>query len=382
MDKLFGTFKKMQDHTGYTVKGKLRFSLLALLAVLVCVAAFYMEEKSLAVENTLLIGKKKEAVDLMIRACKAIKDKRLTLGHAIDPKTDPNQTGLIGHEYTDLTTTLGSLPSKRTSTQPLFAGVLVDMLYKAGVKGGDKVAICFSGSFPALNIAVLAAIRVMEARPVIISSVGASMYGANDPEITWLDMEKVLNDTGLFPFRSMAASLGGIAETRGGLDGTGIESGMEAIRRNRIPYLAEGKRGALEEDIKQRIRLYDKALAGEKPAVFINVGGASVALGYCRQALHLGSGLLARVPMATASRRGLIFRMAERRIPVIHLLHIQRLANRYGLPFDPFPLPFSGNPDTAGRVKKRLHQTMAIVTALTLFSLAVEVLDRKGFIRT
>ena len=76
------------------------------------------------------------------------------------------------------------------------------------------MAVSFSGSFPALNIAVLSAARVLDLHPVIISSVGSSMYGANQPEMTWLDMERILADKGLFPYRSNAASLGGIAGTR------------------------------------------------------------------------------------------------------------------------------------------------------------------------
>ena len=143
------------------------------------------------------------------------------MGIPVDRRLDTNDTGLIGVEYTDITTTLGSLAAKRTSTNPAFAAVVVDMLDRAGVRRGDAVAVSFSGSFPALNIAVLSAARALDLRPVIISSVGSSTYGANQPEMTWLDMERVLAEAGLFPYRSIAASLGGIAGSRGrpGRDG-------------------------------------------------------------------------------------------------------------------------------------------------------------------
>ena len=49
------------------------------------------------------------------------------------------------------------------------------------------------GSFPALNVSLLAACEQMQLRALPITSVGSSMWGANDPAFTWLDMEKLLN---------------------------------------------------------------------------------------------------------------------------------------------------------------------------------------------
>lgn len=363
---------------GYMVNGKIRFSRLIILALIAVFASVSLESWIISSEDALMTQKREAAV-LMMRATGIIKEKRLSLGIGVDPRTDPNETGLIGHEYTDLTTTRGSLIAKRTSTQPLFASVIVDMLAQAGVTKEDKVAVCFSGSFPALNIGVLAAIKTLGAKPVITSSVGASMYGANDPEITWLDMEKILRDTGVLPYCSLAASLGGIVETEGGLDGTGIEKGMATIQRNRITYLDEGEPGALEADIKNRLKIYDRFLEGNKPAAFVNVGGASVALGCCRKALHLGSGLMMRVPISTSPNRGLIFRMAERRVPVIHLLNIKWIASRYGLPLDPCPLPYEPESlDISIRLKKRLWRTTGILVGMILLCMVAEAAGRKN----
>ena len=36
--------------------------------------------------------------------------------------------------------------------------------------------------------------------------------------------------------------------------------------------------------------------------------------------------------------------MAARGVPVIHLLYVKGLADRYGLPWDPVPLPGPGEP--------------------------------------
>ena len=60
------------------------------------------------------------------------------------------------------------------------------------MKEGDPVAVSFSGSFPALNIAVYAAIRTLNLKPTIISSVSGSQWGANDPAFLWIDMEHFL----------------------------------------------------------------------------------------------------------------------------------------------------------------------------------------------
>ena len=67
-----------------------------------------------------------------------------------------------------------------------------------------------TGSMPGANIAVLSACQAMKVIPVIISSVGASQWGANQLDFTWLDMESALAKNDLFiTFRSVAASIGG-----------------------------------------------------------------------------------------------------------------------------------------------------------------------------
>jgi poly-gamma-glutamate system protein len=284
-------------------------------------------------------GEKKEATELMQHAMQAIRAEKLRMGIPVDRLVDPNGTGLIGAAYNDITTTRGSLVSKRASTHPAFAAVVVEMLDQAGVQPGDGVAISFSGSFPALNIAVLSAVKALNLRPVIISSVGASMYGANQPGMTWLDMERVLFERGIFPYRSLAASLGGIVETGGGLDGTGVAEGLAAIRRNKIPYLEEGGSPVLSADIERRLALFDRALGGRTPAAFINVGGSLTSLGSGRSVQRLPTGLAAKWPVSRDPERGLLLRMAERDVPVIHFLNIRSLAVRYGIPVDPIPLP-------------------------------------------
>lgn len=354
----------------YYRKGKT--STAALLIIAVCAALLlagveYLKE----IQKDPLFSDKLAAAKMMQKAIGVIKKEGLQMGIAIDRQLDPNETGIIGAEYTGLTTTLGSLSAKRTSTNPNFAGVIVEMLLKAGAKMEDAVAISFSGSFPALNIAVLSAVYVLKLKPVIISSVGASMYGANHPQLTWLDMELILKKNGIFPYISEAASLGGITETKGGLNGKGIGVGLEAIRRNGVSYLDEKGKKTLKDDIERRLAIYDKALGGRKPAIFINIGGTLTSLGNCPEAYSLSTGLISKVPSSNHPERGIIFRMSERGIPIIHLLDIKKIARRYGLPVDPIPVP--GIP--SGAIMKPQHYSRPVaVCGLLLLCLIMAAL--------
>lgn len=313
-------------------------SRLFLIALLACVFLYLLEFLRKSGEDPLLDVKVK-AARKMQEAMNVLKEEKLRRGLVIDKETDPNMTGMIGKDYTDLTTTLGPLSSKRTSTNPNFAGVIVEMLAQVGVRRGDPVAVSLSGSFPALNVALFSACSSLELRPVIISSVGASTYGANEPEFTWLDMEKVLRIHHLFPYRSVAASLGGLIETRGGIGGKGIEMGREAICRHDIQLLDEQGIPTLARDIERRLFIYEEACGGKRPGAFINIGGTLTALGRCPEAQSLGAGVLKPVPRSNHPLRGIIFRMGEKGAPVIHLLNIKKVALEYGLPIDPIPLP-------------------------------------------
>lgn len=300
-----------------------------------------------------------------------LRAERTRRGPAWDDDLDPNHTALIGRDYTDLTTTLGSLPAKRTATNPNLAGLVVELLDRAGVRRGDAIAAAFSGSFPALNLAVLAAARALELRPVIISSVGASTFGANEPGWTWPEMERVLAEHGVIQHRSTRVALGGIIDERGGLDGTGLELGREAIDRSGVPRLDEGGSATLERDVLRRMELY-RAGCGGKPRAFVNVGGGLASLGATSEAQVFPAGLILSAGPPRDSRRGLIVRMADDGVPVIHLLDMRHLAARFGLPFDPVPLP--GVPDGAVMRPRRFARVLAAggVVVLAVVLLGVE----------
>jgi poly-gamma-glutamate system protein len=140
---------------------------------------------------------------------------------------------------------------------------------------------------------------------------------------------------GVLPYRSAAASLGGISDTKGGIDGTGIDSGMVSIRRNNVPFLDEGGVRTQQFDIRRRIDFYSRMLKGVKPAAYINVGASQTALGNSPEAYKLTTGLLEHTPATDDPERGIIFHMREKGVPVIHLLKIRNLAKQFSIPFDP-----------------------------------------------
>jgi poly-gamma-glutamate system protein len=301
-----------------------------------------------------------QAVSFMRQAMQEIRRYREELGIPIDPQLDPNRSGLIGLEYSDLTTTEGSLVAKRTSLNPAFAALVVRLLREAGVRPGNRVAVAFTGSFPALNIATLAACRALQLQPQIISSVGASSFGANVPGLTWLDMERRLADAKIMPFHANAISLGGIVETGGGIDGSGLILARAAMHRYGAPVLDEGDYRAVERDMLRRQEVFEQR---GPVAAFINVGGALTSLGWVPEAAKLDVGLLKTIPSTRDANRGLIFRYFETGVPVIHLLNVVRLAEHHALPVDPAPLP-----EDAADSYRHLRRLMYCVLILVVWA--------------
>jgi poly-gamma-glutamate system protein len=134
------------------------------------------------------LEEKIEASMQAVRCFGAIRQARYGTESIQDRENDPDATGLIGQEHTLTTTDRGVLEAKLTSVNPNFAAVFVEYFHRLKLRPGDAVAMSLTGSFPALNIAALTAAETMGLRPLVISSVGASMWGANDPEFTGLDM--------------------------------------------------------------------------------------------------------------------------------------------------------------------------------------------------
>jgi len=301
-----------------------------------------------------------EAARIAKNAAEFLKEFRLQKGVFIDAVNDPNETALIGQDITPITTDRGYIEAKLTATNPNFAAVVVEMLKNAGLEKNDKVAVAFTGSLPGLNIAVHAALQTLKLKPIIITSVGASNWGANDPYYTWLDMENVLFKEGIIENKSIAASIGGGLDVGRGLSPEGRQLIIDAIERNKIEFINEEH---LENSIQKRIDIYDKYREKNNTKAFINVGGGISSLGSTENDKFVPSGLSMSLPMMNYPRRGVLIRMAEENIPIIHLLNINQLARKYGLPVSPTPLPVPGE----GQVFVQRRYSVILTLVLTLF---------------
>jgi len=272
-----------------------------------------------------------QASRIMEEAIRALREERVARGLGFTPD-DRERTGLVGEEMSPLVTTLGHLPAKRLAAEPAMAGLVLDLFQQAGVGPGDVIAAGFSGSLPGLNIAVLAAARALGAAPLVISSVGASQWGATEPAWTWLDMEAVLAARGVFAARSTAAARGGGVRHTFLLE-EGRAVAETAIRRNGLRELTGA---TLREQVDAHLETYRQAAARHPIALFVNVGGSSVNVGTC-EGEGLRPGILRRLPPCAPERRGLLHRFSAEGVPVIHLLDVRRLAREHSLLVAPQP---------------------------------------------
>jgi poly-gamma-glutamate system protein len=248
---------------------------------------------------------------------------------------DPNRTGLIGLDWSETTTTIGEVQAKRTTTNPDLAAAIARILLELNPAPGAAVGIVASASFPGANIAAIAAVETLGLKPVVVSSLGSSMYGANDPEFGWLDMEAAIRRAGIWRTRTTAVVLGGESATAESMTGTGREMLTNAARRNGYEPIAA-------RDLTELKRYVMKAMSDAAPeglAAVINVGGSVLGIGTCLDAYGIPSGLLKKRLPCESGLTGLVHDFAAREVPVLHILYVKRLALEWGLPYDPVPLP-------------------------------------------
>ncbi|MFO7895787.1 MAG: poly-gamma-glutamate system protein [Candidatus Cloacimonadales bacterium] len=282
---------------------------------------------------------KMKAAQEMQNAAKVLKQNRIDSGAYIDNLNDPNKTALVGDRESVIITDRGNLTSKLTSLNPNMAAVVVDFFKNAELKAGDKVAVSYTGSFPGMNLALFSAAKVMDLDLKIVSSVGASMFGATDPDFTWLDMEKVLNDSGVFPYHSSAASIGGGRDLGRGLSLRGRELILDAIERNNVTLI---NGSSLEDNIAQKMFILDELAAGDEYKLYVNIGGGLSSLGTTLNGQMVSPGLHRYLKLKNIPTKGTMFLFAERGVKLLHLLDIVGISNQYEMPVAPEPLPQAG----------------------------------------
>ena len=350
---------------------KSKFSLILLM--LVSIALFIWVENSRVFISDKYYEEKLAAAKLMQSAELAIKEYRNSEGIYIDEVNDPNRTAMIGDKQSPIVTDRGDLTSKLTSLNPNFAAVIVEMFEEANLKKGDKIAISLTGSFPALNIAVLSAAKVLELEPIIISSVGASMFGATDPEFTWLDMEEFFIQQNIFNYKSIAASIGGGRDLGRGLSKNGRELIIENINKHNIQLVhAE----TLEQNIFKKMEIY-KTSNENDITLYVNIGGGLSSIGATLNGKLIDPGLHRYLTLTNPPLKGTMLLFADEGIPVVHLLDITRLAEDNKLPIAPDPLPEPGNGSMFSDEKYDLRIATISFIILLILILVVIFFDHK-----
>lgn len=311
---------------------------------------------------------KMTASQLSLSAMESIRAARVQAGYEIDPTVDPAQSGLIGLPISSVTSVSGVLVAKQTSINPNFAAVIVDLLKRAKVKDGDTVAVGCSGSFPALNVSVYAALETMKVKPLIVSSAAASQWGANIPELLWIDMERILQEEGKFSFRSIAASMGGFEDSGKGLTQEGRDDIAKAVKRNGFKLLDPEKDFTAKID--ERFNLFKTSAKGAPIKAYINIGGGAVSNGRKVGKKLFNPGLNKRAPLGGKEVDGLMSRFIKEGTPVIHLVNINDLAARYDLATSPNTTPAIGKSTVFSKTGYNQWLAAAVLTIIliSLFS--------------
>jgi len=273
-------------------------------------------------ENALVLRSASERAERMMLVVRDLKTKA---GLATKDLRAPE--AMLGEEWSPFTTTLGSREAKELAANPHYAAVVLQMMIDAETRPGDTVAVNISGSFPSLAISTLAALEEYGAEYLLVSSIGASSFGANQPMATWADMEERLYRGGMIRHRSRFLTFGGDDDNGGGIDDEGKKMIRQAAMRNGMIVEVPG---SLDDAIALRETLFVNAGA----RLLINIGGNHAALGNCGHAERFPNGLQLAYAACADEQRGLLQRMAGRGLPVVHLLNIRDLSARYRLSAD------------------------------------------------
>lgn len=308
--------------------------------IIISAIFFILQRASLKEKPTKYYKLKKKASQETYIAFKMLKEEFLKRGGEIDPVNDPGETGLVGVRISPITTGEGNLTAKITSINPNFSALFIEFFKKLKLKKGDYIAIGMTGSFPALNISAIIASQTLGLKPIIITSVGSSSWGANIPFWTYLDMENFLYKRGIIKYRTIAASMGGGDDIGRGLDEDGRNLIKKAIERNKIKIFINEI--PLERAIEKRMEIYDSLSRG-KIKLFVNIGGGIANFGVSDLFYYLKPGLNypyeRRIDFKTLPVKGVVVRFLEKGIPVLNMHNIVKIAKRHKMPVSPAVIP-------------------------------------------
>lgn len=304
------------------------------------------------------------AAQLADRGMQAIREAGEVLGHKIDARFDPSGSGMIGLAMSPVTSLPAHLDAKQTSVNPNFAAVAVELLQQAGVGEGDVVAVGCTGSFPALNTCLYAALESIGAEPIVVHSAASSQFGANQPGMLWLDMERVLYDEGVISFRSHAATLGGFGDRARGMSAESQAMLAASLERNGVDSL---QIDSLSQSVRSRMNFYRSVAAGRTIKAYVNVGGGAASIHGDDGREAFGGGLTTKLPEGAEAIDCVATRYAQAGLPVINLGNAVALARSHGLPVAPQEMPAVGTGGVFSQSRpSRLLAAMLLVAVLGL----------------
>ena len=315
-----------------------------LILSLIAMVAFIISLKSTIIEVSSSYDTKVKAASLMKKSMNVLKSNRMVSSVFIDDENDPNETGLVGSPFSLITTDEGDLDAKLTTLDPNFSAGMVELMVQVGIEKNDTVAVLLTGSMPGGNIAVLNALKALGAYSVVITSVGASQWGANHIDFTWLDMEKILYEENLILNRSIAASIGGRNDMGRLLSPEGRNIINKNISKHGLPII---KKSRLADNISHRMKLFNNIAKIDNYSAMINVGGGVASLGTSFNSKLLPAGIVNRSDVQSISLQdggieGVLSKFSKNDIPVLHVLNIKSLTEKLGMPFAPIPVPEVG----------------------------------------
>ena len=339
-------------------------STLVFLSLLALVCLF-ISLQNRSIEISPLYDSKIKAANLMKQCLQSLKKSRLENSIFIDIENDPNETGIVGVPYSLITTDEGDLDAKLTTLDPNFSAVIVDLLFTAGLEKNDTIAVMLTGSMPGANIALLSACQVMGIHPIIISSIGASQWGANQVDFTWLDMEDILVQNKLINSRSVASSIGGRNDMGRLLSPLGRDLIIENIKNYDLPLIRENR---LADNIKKRTDIYNEYHPIDKYDGVVNIGGGVASLGTSFNYRLIPPGIVNRSDIVdidnSSGIEGAFSYFLKRNITGLHILNIKSIIENYNLPFAPIPHPKIG--EGVLYAKERYNLTIVFLCFLIL----------------
>lgn len=346
-----------------------RIGLGYLVAALALLAGGYLLAQALsAPTRTPYYATQYAAAERMRAATQAVRDYADAQGIDILPD-DLNATGLIGPEFTEITTTSGALEAKRSAINPNFAALLVRYYVEAGLVEGDTIAVGTSGSFPGLTLAAVAAANEMGLNVRLIASFGSSTNGATRLELPITTILEVARERGILAYTLLATSPGGSGDQlrESFLFGDVAPTVRQLAERAGVEFIDEPH---LADSIARRLALY-----GPDIKLFVNVGGASANSGESSYTLSFPGGLLLDPPpIPDTPTRGLTYEYAALGVPVVNLLNVRGLCVEHGLPYDPSPLP---PPGEGGCYATMAYPKLVVYLALALAAITLALGKKK-----